>query len=102
MEAPENQTEKYPTVEGLTVTGSDPIKPILQTLKDNTISFNQACCFRGAVEFNNGGTIIGKETTYNSPYVGSPTIQAGIRLVVGDSSFKIDNPSRSIIADTFT
>ena len=52
-----------------------------------------------------GGTVIGKETTYNSPYVGSETIQAGKRFVLADSDFRIngntsDNP-RQIIADVF-
>ena len=41
------------------------------------------------------------ETTYNSAYVGSETIQAGQRLVLGDSAAKWDVDSRRIIADTF-
>ena len=41
------------------------------------------------------------ETTYNSAYVGSETIQAGERLVLGDSAAKWDVDSRKIIADTF-
>ena len=41
------------------------------------------------------------ETTYNSAYVGSETIQAGQRLVLGDSAAKWDVDSRCIIADTF-
>ena len=54
-----------------------------------TISFRKACDFHKPVQFNNGQTLIGIDTTYNSAYVGSPTIQAGERLVVGDSLFKI-------------
>ena len=45
--------------------------------------------------------MIGVESTYNSAYVGSPTIQAGRRLLVGDSSFKIDSSERNIIADVY-
>lgn len=38
------------------------------------ISFRKACQFLKQVEFNNGQTKIGIESTYNSAYVGSPTI----------------------------
>lgn len=71
------------------------------TTTGNTISFKKAVEFTKPVQFNGGRTIIGTETTYHSAYVGSPTIQAGDRLVVGDSLFKITADERSIIADTF-
>lgn len=64
-------------------------------------SFRKACEFTKAVQFNNGQTLIGYETTYGSAYVGSPTIQAGDRLVVGDSTFKVTDNDRTIIADTY-
>jgi hypothetical protein len=57
--------------------------------------------FLKGAQFNNGKTLIGMETTYNSAYVGSDTIQAGERLVLGDSAAKWDVDSRKIIADTF-
>ena len=75
-------------------------KAILSTGGD-VISFKKACDFHNPVQFNNGKTLIGIDTTYNSAYVGSPTIQAGERLVVGDSMFKITTDQRKIIADTF-
>lgn len=87
------------TTSDLKVLGSNHL-PILATSED-VISFRKACEFTKPVQFNNGRTLIGIETTYNSAYVGSPTIQAGERLVVGDSLFKIDSRSRKIIADTF-
>jgi len=65
------------------------------------ISFRKACEFQDSVKFNGGKTIIGIETTYNSAYVGSTTIQAGSRLVVGDSLLKITASDRKILADTF-
>lgn len=76
------------------------LQTILSTGGD-TISFRKACDFHKPVQFNNGQTLIGIDTTYNSAYVGSPTIQAGERLVVGDSLFKITTDERKIIADTF-
>ena len=76
-------------------------KVILSTATDNKISFNKIVDFLKPVQFNNGQTMIGVETTYNSAYVGSPTIQAGERLVVGDSLFKIDAASTTIVADRF-
>ena len=66
------------------------------------VSFRKECLFTKPVQFNNGATIIGKETKYNSAYVGSETLQAGKRVIVGDSLFKIDAGDRSIVADTFT
>ena len=38
------------------------------------VSFKKAVNFLKGVQFNNGNTIIGMETTYNSAYVGSTTI----------------------------
>lgn len=83
----------------LKVLGEDHL-PIISTA-GNTISFKKAVEFTKPVHFNNGKTIIGTETTYNSAYIGSPTLQAGNRLVVGDSLFKITADLREIIADTF-
>lgn len=65
------------------------------------VSFRKAVNFLKGAQFNNGKTLIGMETTYNSAYVGSETIQAGERLVLGDSAAKWDVDSRKIIADTF-
>lgn len=73
----------------------------LLTNSNGEISFRRACEFTKSVQFNNGKTVIGIETTYNSAYVGSPTIQAGNRLVIGDSAMKIAADEKSIIADTF-
>lgn len=84
---------------GFKVIGED-LLPIMSTQGD-TISFKKACDFRSPVQFNNGRTLIGIETTYNSAYVGTETIQAGKRVVVGDSLFKITADERAIIADTF-
>ena len=81
------------------VVGEDHL-PMFTTAGDK-ISFRQAVEFKDNVEFTNGRTIIGKETTYNSAYVGTETIQAGKRVVVGDSFLKIDADTRSVIADTF-
>ena len=69
---------------------------------DTGVSFKTAVEFLKAVKFNNGKTLIGMETTYNSAYVGSETVQAGERLVLGDSAAKWDVDSRKIIADTFS
>ena len=89
----------------LTAHGLDVVDSSGNTLmlaNDNgAISFRKACEFTRAVQFNNGRTIIGIESTYNSAYVGSPTIQAGKRLVLGDSAAKWDVDSRKVIADTF-
>ena len=68
----------------------------------SSISFRKACMFTKPVQFNNGATTIGVENTYNSAYVGSATLQAGERVVVGDSLFKISAPDRKVVADTFT
>ena len=84
----------------LKVLDSETLMPIMTTGKDS-ISFKKICRFYNPVEFNNGKTIIGIETTYGSAYVGSPTIQAGSRLVVGDSFFKVDANDRTIVSDTF-
>ena len=65
------------------------------------MSFKKVASFFNGAQFNNGKTLIGMETTYNSAYVGSETIQAGERLVLGDSAAKWDVDSRKIIADTF-
>ena len=65
------------------------------------VSFRKVASFFKGAEFNNGKTIIGMETTYNSAYVGTETLQAGQRLVLGDSAAKWDVDSRKIIADTF-
>ena len=65
------------------------------------ISFKKSCDFKDSVQFCGGRTMIGKETTYNSAYVGTETLQAGKRIVVGDSLMKIDSATRKIIADTF-
>ena len=78
-------------------------KQILKTA-GSSILFSKECDFNNPISVM-GGTVIGKETTYNSPYVGSETIQAGKRFVLADSDFRIngntsDNP-RSIIADVF-
>ena len=56
------------------------------TLSANSagISFQKIATFIKGAQFNNGKTIIGTETTYNSAYVGSQTIQAGDRLVLGE------------------
>ena len=88
------------TAHGLDVVGSSGDTLVLAN-DNGAISFRKACEFTRVVQFNNGRTIIGIESTYNSAYVGSPTIQAGTRLVVGDSAFKITAPDKSIIADTF-
>ena len=68
---------------------------------DTGVSFKTAVDFLKGAQFNNGKTLIGMETTYNSAYVGSETIHAGERLVLGDSAAKWDVDSRKIIADTF-
>ena len=65
------------------------------------VSFRKVASFFKGAQFNGGKTLIGMETTYNSGYVGSETIQAGQRLVLGDSAAKWDVDSRKIIADTF-
>lgn len=85
---------------GLKVFDEQRTLPIVSTA-GNMISFKKACEFYKPVQFNNGQTIIGYETTYNSAYVGSPTIQAGDRLVIGDSLMKIVSSTRKIVADTF-
>lgn len=74
--------------------------PMLYT-KGGSISFNKVCKFNKGAEFNVGRTVIGLETTYKSAYVGTESLQAGQRLVVGDSSFKITADDREIIADTY-
>lgn len=66
-----------------------------------SISFRKACLFTKPVQFNNGDTTIGVEGTYNSAYVGSPTIHAGDRIILGDSLLKLDASERQITADTF-
>ena len=92
-------------VEGLTTTNGlkvvDSNTSVAFWVTDDEISFRKACYFKDNAQFNNGRTIIGMETTYNSAYVGSETIQAGQRLVLGDSAAKWDVASRCIIADTF-
>lgn len=88
------------TAHGLEVVGQDGATAIL-TNSAGEISFRKACEFTKSVQFNNGQTIIGHETTYNSAYIASPTIQAGSRLIVGDSALKIDSSDKQIIADTF-
>ena len=75
---------------------------VLSTAGRDSISFNKAVEFLKPVEFNNGNTMIGFEDKYHSAYVGSPTIQAGERLIIGDSVMKIDAASSKIIADRFT
>lgn len=65
------------------------------------VSFKKVVNFLKGAQFNNGKTIIGMETTYGSAYVGSETLQAGERLVLGDSAAKWDVDSRKIVADTF-
>ena len=87
------------TTNGLKVVNSNASIAFWAT--DSEISFRRACYFKDNAQFNNGRTIIGMETTYNSAYVGSETIQAGQRLVLGDSAAKWDVDSRRIIADTF-
>ena len=82
----------------LKVVGDD-FRPIMQ-VSGGAISFREACSFKRA-EFTDGRTIIGLETTYNSAYVGTETLQAGQRLVLGDSLLKMDASTRKIIADTF-
>lgn len=74
---------------------------VLSTAGRDSISFNKAVEFLKPVEFNNGNTMIGFEDKYGA-YVGSPTIQAGERLIIGDSVMKIDAASSKIIADRFT
>lgn len=74
--------------------------PVLH-VNNTGVSFKMAVDFLKGAQFNNGKTLIGMETTYNSAYVGSDTIQAGERLVLGDSAAKWDVDSRKIIADTF-
>ena len=78
----------------------DEFKSLLTT-SGNAFSFRKSCEFLKPVQFNNGQTIIGIESTYKSAYIGSPTIQAGNRLIVGDSDLKITNDDRTILADTF-
>lgn len=92
--------EGQTTTNGLKVVDDD--DAIAMWVTDDGLSFRKACCFTDGAEFNNGKTIIGMETTYNSAYIGSETIQAGERLVLGDSAAKWDVDSRTIIADTFT
>jgi len=65
-------------------------KDVLSTSGDDGISFKKVVEFLKPVQFNNGQTLIGIETTYNSACVNSSTIKAGQRLVVGDSMMKID------------
>ena len=60
------------TTHELKVVGSD--NTTWLTTADNMISFRKACNFLGAAQFTNGRTIIGKETTYNSAYVGTETL----------------------------
>lgn len=57
--------------------------------------------FSKNVQFNDGQTVIGMETRLNKPYVGSPVVQAGNLLVIGDSLMKVDAESCSIVADRF-
>lgn len=73
----------------------------LLTTSGNLISFKKSCEFVKPVQFNNGQTIIGIESTYKSAYIGTPTLQVGNRLIVGDSDLKITNDDRTILADTF-
>lgn len=87
------------TAHELKIVGSD--NTTWLSTANNMISFRKACNFLGAAQFANGRTIIGMETTYNSAYVGTETLQAGQRIVVGDSLFKITADERKIIADTF-
>jgi hypothetical protein len=47
--------------------------PIMTTSGDY-ISFKKSCEFKDSVQFSNGRTMIGKETTYNSAYVGTETL----------------------------
>lgn len=91
--------EGQTTTNGLKVVDSN--ASVAFWVTDDEISFRKACYFKDNAQFNNGRTIIGMETTYNSAYVGSETIQAGQRLVLGDSAAKWDVDSRRIIADTF-
>jgi hypothetical protein len=56
----------------LKVMGDD-LLPIIST-SGEYISFKKACEFKDSVQFMNGRTIIGKETTYNSAYVGTETV----------------------------
>lgn len=93
------EVETQLTTSVLKVLGDNQL-PVVST-SGSAISFKKAVEFLKPVQFNNGKTIIGMETTYNSAYVGSQTIQAGDRLVVGDSLFKVDADTRSVIADTF-
>lgn len=74
--------------------------PIMATSGEH-ISFKKSCEFKDDVQFTNGRTVIGLENRYSSAYVGTETLQAGQRLVVGDSLFKITADERKIIADTF-
>ena len=83
----------------LTILGDNNL-PAMSTVGE-TISFSKACFFKGNVTFSSGKTIIGFDRTYNSPYVGSSLLQAGDRLVVGDSTFKITADERHIMADTY-
>ena len=94
------EVEGQTSTHGLKVFDDQRTLPIMST-SGATVSFKKAVEFTMPVQFNNGQTIIGVETTYNTAYVGSPTIQVGNRLVVGDSLFKITAQERSIIADTF-
>lgn len=64
--------EGQTTTNGLKVVDDD--DAIAMWVTDDGLSFRKACCFTDGAEFNNGDTIIGMETTYNSAYVGSTTI----------------------------
>jgi hypothetical protein len=91
-------------VQGKTITnGLSVVASGEQILHANNtgVSFKKAVDFLKGAQFNKGRTLIGIETTYNSAYVGSETIQAGQRLVLGDSAAKWDVDARKIIADTF-
>lgn len=92
--------EGQTTTKGLKVIDDD--QKIAMLVTDDGLSFRKACCFTDGAEFNNGKTLIGMETTYHSAYVGTETLQAGQRLVLGDSAAKWDVDTRKIIADTFT
>lgn len=92
--------EGQTTTKGLKVIDDD--HKIAMLVTDDGLSFRKACCFTDGAEFNNGKTLIGMETTYHSAYVGTETLQAGQRLVLGDSAAKWDVDTRKIIADTFT
>lgn len=72
------------------------------TAGDGNVSFKGYCKFAEDCEFNGGQTLIGVETTYGTAYIGSPTVQVGNRLVVGDSLFRVLAEDRTIVADTFS